>query len=90
MQAQYILPVHTSAIPLLPNGNGTFRLGWNVTLPRGTSVEICDYFNAKLATIRHKDALYFLPFETDQRHSQFKYHTEQTDAEGRERLNEPR
>lgn len=65
MQAQYILPADTSAMPLLPNGNGTFRLGWNVTLPRGTSVEICDYFNAKLATIRHKDALYFLPFQTD-------------------------
>jgi hypothetical protein len=56
----YVLPDDTSAMPLLPNGNGSFRLGWSTKLRRGTSVQICDYFNSKIAKVRVEDEVYFL------------------------------
>ena len=65
MQTQYTLPADASAMPLLPNGNGAFRIGWNITLRRGTSVEICGQFNAKLAEVRFENRLYLLAVETN-------------------------
>ena len=60
----YVLPVDTSATPLLPNGNGSFRLGRSTKLRRGTSVQICDYCNSKIAKVRVENELYFLSLPT--------------------------
>ena len=60
----YVLPNDTFAMPLLPNGNGSFRLGWSTIVRRGTSVQICDYFNSKIAKVRVKDEVYFLSLPT--------------------------